>query len=212
MLSPIKYPINEIFRSVQGEGFHAGTPAVFVRMAGCNLKCEWCDTDYSKKFEMTAEEIMLHVVNDAGLKSGDIIVITGGEPFLHDLEELLSAIYHFRMADDILNDVDIAVETNGTLYDTQSVNTKKMIDWLTVSPKVDYLSFVEDALANADEIKVVFGDYDPAEMSVWVERKMYNGTAFIQPRSEDYAPALKYVLDHPGWRLSVQIQKIIDVK
>jgi organic radical activating enzyme len=169
-----------------------------------------CDTDHSKKFEMTAEEIMLHIANDAGLRADDMIVITGGEPFLYDLEELVNAIHYFLVADVLLDNVTIAVETNGILYDTQSIKTKESIDWLTVSPKTGYLIAAESALEKANEIKVVFGDYDPVGIQAWCSH--LDGRIFIQPRSEDYAPALKYVLEHPGWRLSVQIQKIIDVK
>ena len=111
------YRINEIFYSLQGEGANSGTPAVFVRFAGCNLHCPFCDTDFDTYTEMTAEEIL----DEIGQYPADFVVLTGGEPSLQVDDALVDAM-HSR-------DLVIAVETNGThpLPDN--------IDWVTVSPK-----------------------------------------------------------------------------
>ena len=120
------YRINEIFYSLQGEGFHSGTPAVFVRFSGCNLACPFCDTDFSAYEEMTARQIAERVEallpeETLSLRS-PIIVLTGGEPALQVDRELLIGLH-------TLLSLPIHIETNGTLP------LPEEIDWVTCSPK-----------------------------------------------------------------------------
>jgi len=182
-----EYRINEIFRSVQGEGHHAGKPAVFVRFAGCNLTCPWCDTDHEVKHRMSAAQIETEVGMLA--RNGDHVVFTGGEPLLQvDKPLLLSLRQHVT-----------AVETNGTVL------LPGLIDWLTVSPKAGR----EIVLTNANEVKVVLdGTIDPAEVRAKVKAAHY----FIQPCSQDYEPAVNYVMENEGWKLSLQLQKVLGVR
>lgn len=209
-LKQIKFPIVEIFNSIQGEGFYAGRPAIFVRTAGCNLKCPWCDTDHSMKMgELRIFEIIEKIVELNEHPS--LIVITGGEPTIHkDLHYLLWALkVKFRE-----ERVEIAIETNGTnplmLYRLKEMG---IADLITVSPKDNMFDdAINDSLLVADEVKVVLSDvatpeiYEPALI-----KHFQHHTAFIQPCSENYAPVVEFLKKHPRWRMSVQIQKVIGV-
>ena len=189
------YPINEIFYSIQGEGFHIGSPAIFIRLAGCNLKCPWCDTDHSKKMEMTEDEIVTPINHYHKIP---LIVVTGGEPTIHNLEYLLKELKKQMSA-------MIAIETNGTNPQTLGgLKELGLIDWVTISPKKE-TKF--SSLKYADEIKVVFdGKINP------IDYACPESHLFIQPCSEDFRPAVDYVMKNPEWRLSIQIQKIIRVR
>ena len=198
-----RYRINEIFFSLQGEGFHAGKPAVFVRFAGCNLACPFCDTDFSVSREMTAEEIAQEV---AGCGEPRIIVLTGGEPALQVDEAFLDALRR-RVP------VPIHIETNGTRP------LPAGIDWVTCSPKQGS----EVVLKQADEVKVVFtetasdagsGGWTAAERLVEPWRDTITATHyFLQPCScANEALVAAYILAHPWWRLSLQMHKYIGIR
>ena len=209
-LKAIKFPIVEIFNSVQGEGFYTGRPAVFIRTSGCNLKCPWCDTDHSMKLgQLTIMEIIDKIV--ALTEHPSLIVVTGGEPTIHkELHYLLWSL-KLRFRED---NVDIAIETNGTnplmLYRLKEMG---VVDLITVSPKDNMFDdAINDSLLVADEVKVVLSDvatpeiYEPA-----LARQFKHHTAFIQPCSENYPPVIEFLAKHPRWRMSVQIQKVIGV-
>ena len=205
MLEEMKYPINEIFRSLQCEGFYAGRSAVFIRFSGCNKKCSFCDTDHTPKLNLTPSEIVEHMTV-AGWKEEDLIVLTGGEPTIHDLKPVCEALINVN------GGVEIAIETNGTNPKTlQRLKTAQLLDWITISPKD-----IKDACADwsqiADEIKIVLDPHNPPARYIPFLPDLFDEhCCFIQPCSQDYIPALKYVLEHPQWRLSVQTQKIIGV-
>ncbi len=201
------YPISEIFYSIQGEGYHAGKPAVFIRLAGCNLNCLWCDTDHTENRIMTAEEIV-DKVNELSLDV-PLIVITGGEPTIHNLEPLL------QLLDITVSASEVAIETNGTntklLKDLKELG---IVDWITLSPKrIDQIS--QQMVKMASEIKIVFEGEEATkqyETSLELCNFKYQNRLFIQPCSENYQPAVDFVLANPEWRLSVQIQKVIGAK
>jgi 7-carboxy-7-deazaguanine synthase len=205
MLEEMKYPINEIFRSIQCEGFYAGRAAVFIRFSGCNKKCSFCDTDHTIKSELNLSEITGRMAV-VGWKEDDLIVLTGGEPTIHDLKPVCEALIAVNSG------VEIAIETNGTNPRTlQRLKTAQLLDWVTISPKD-----IKDASAIwqnvADEIKVVLDPHNPPVRYIPFLTDLFDEyRCFIQPCSQDYAPAVKYVLEHPQWRLSVQTQKIIGV-
>ena len=112
-----KYPIVEIFFSVQGEGFHAGIPHVFVRFGNCNLRCEWCDTDFLTYEERSLESI----VNEVLSYGCDRVIFTGGDPALQDLSTIGSSLKK--------EGITLSIETNGT------IEVDPIIDWICVSPK-----------------------------------------------------------------------------
>ncbi len=193
------YPLNEIFYSIQGEGYHAGTPAVFIRLAGCNLKCSWCDTDHSKTMEMTEIDIADRV--NKLCFTATLIVITGGEPTIWNLEPLLRML-------EVKTAGIIALETNGSFPITiRGLKNAGLIDWVTISPKMEGTKL--ESIKYADEIKIVFD----GKIKPHVFGRHYQGAGkYIQPCSENYQPAIDFVLANPEWKLSVQIQKIIGVK
>ncbi len=205
-MDSVVYPVNEIFYSIQGEGYHAGKPAVFIRLAGCNLSCPWCDTDHSEKARMTAEGIVAFVHNllPSTIKYVEdfpMVVITGGEPTIHNLAPLLDKLKkdHFY----------IAIETNGT-----NPGYLMGINWITLSPKrLDQIP--QDTVRIADEIKIVFQSArQTKEIETRLELCVFEDQdrLYIQPCSENFKPAVDFVKANPNWRLSVQIQKVIDVR
>jgi 7-carboxy-7-deazaguanine synthase len=116
------YPVAECFSSVQGEGNHVGTPAVFLRLAGCNLKCSFCDTDHleSVAYEPTGLVRLVSPLLKAGI---GWVVVTGGEPTIRDLSQLSCVLRSLP--------VRLALETNGT----RALDPAERFDWVTVSPK-----------------------------------------------------------------------------
>jgi organic radical activating enzyme len=189
------YRVNEIFYSLQGEGFWTGTPMVFLRLSGCNLQCPFCDTDHSAFREMTEEEIVSEIQSLAG--NCRCVCITGGEPSLQ-LDGRLTAALHragFR----------IHLETNGTR------TLPEGIDWITVSPKADVPGLRGNGtvvLDRADEVKVVFQGAD-VEKWLQIPARSY----FLQPCSgENTAKTVDYILRHPLWRLSLQTHKYLNIR
>lgn len=180
--------INEIFMSLQGEGFHTGTSAVFVRFSGCNLKCPFCDTKHETYTEMSEEEIVQTVNGYAS----QWVILTGGEPSLQATESLVDKIHALGKK--------VAMETNGT-HEVPS-----NLDWVTVSPKEGK----EPILTQADEVKVVFTER--ADVELWhtqIEAKHY----FLQPCScQNTKETVQYILEHPHWRLSLQTHKYIGIE
>lgn len=207
------YSVKEAFYTLQGEGAHAGLPAVFVRFAGCNLwsgreqdrttakgSCGiWCDTDFvgtdgSNGGKYTAAEIAELVL--ALWPQGENrprVVLTGGEPLLQVDDELVGALLASRCW--------LAVETNGT----QPVPAG--IDWVCVSPKAG----AELVVRQANEVKVIWPQsLDPEDVSASVAASHFS----LQPRDgipNSVASALSYVKDHPRWRLSMQLHKLLGV-
>ncbi len=181
------YRVNEIFHSLQGEGFFTGTPAAFLRFSRCNLKCGFCDTDHSDAREMELPDILKEVTSYPSRH----IILTGGEPAMQIDTPLV----------DLLHDAGfyIQVETNGT------IQLPEDIDWITCSPKGD----TPAVLKRIDELKVVYVGQD-------VERIASNHNAFhyfLQPCSGKNIPeTIDYILTHPHWRLSLQTHKLIDIK
>ena len=154
--------VNEIFYSLQGEGYHAGTPAIFVRFSGCNLRCPFCDTQHEHGTEMSEEAIVAAARNLRPPPSDllpNLVVLTGGEPALQ-LTPSLVELFHEEGC------YMVAVETNGTLPLPPNVA------WVTLSPKSLWLG--EEAapvLTRADELKVLFdGGHDPVNMHfhLWI--------------------------------------------
>lgn len=191
--------VNEIFYSLQGEGTFSGTPAVFLRLSGCNLRCEFCDTKHETYKEMSADEI----VREIKQYPSKHIVITGGEPLLQ-----VGKWFIVRLKEE---GYFIQMETNGT-----RPLPSGGIDWVTCSPKDNFCKNAEIKLDEIDEIKVVFdGMRDPAKY-LNLKAKIY----YLQPcdtgdpeaNGEIIKECVKYILNHPQWQLSLQTQKILKVR
>ena len=184
--------VNEIFYSLQGEGWWTGTPAVFVRLAGCNLRCPFCDTDFSRSVPMSLDRVLAEVTRLAG--ECRHVVVTGGEPSLQINEAFVQA---FHEAGFILH-----LETNGTRPLPEG------IDWVTLSPKEDWQPLGTVVLEKADELKLVFTGQD-ADRWLSFPADHY----FLQPCSgKNTKEVVRYVLDHPRWSLSLQTHKLLDIR
>ena len=189
--------VNEIFYSLQGEGFHTGTPAVFVRLSGCNLRCPFCDTHHQEGKEMTETEI----VAQARQYPSRTMVITGGEPSLFLTASLVDALHSEGWR--------VNVETNGTHRLPDNV------DWVTLSPKDAFTENAEPVRQRYDELKVVYNGIDEPD-----EYRQFQIThRFLQPcdvgdarqNSKIVRATINYIKSHPQWRLSLQTHKILDI-
>jgi 7-carboxy-7-deazaguanine synthase (Cx14CxxC type) len=208
------YSVKEIFYTLQGEGANAGTPAVFLRFAGCNLwsgreqdrataVCRFCDTDFTGtdgpgggKFRTAAALAQAVVAKwPKRMKARRFVVCTGGEPLLQ-LDRALTAALHAR-------GFRIAIETNGTLAPPQGV------DWVCVSPKAR----APLRVTRGDELKLVYPQHG-------AEPERYEALAFehffLQPmdgprRVKNTQLAVDYCRQRPRWRLSLQIHKLIGI-
>jgi len=191
--------VNEIFYSLQGEGYHSGTPAVFVRFSGCNLRCPFCDTQHEEGIEMSEAEI----VEAVKTYPASLVVVTGGEPAMQLTEGLVDALHAAGKY--------VSVETNGTLP------LPKNVDWITLSPKDSWVgSQAAPVLSRADELKLLFdGTHEPSLYShIAVAHR------FLQPcdmgndarNAEIMQAAVDYIKKNPAWRLSLQIHKILKIR
>ena len=199
--------VNEIFYSLQGEGHYTGTPAVFVRFAGCNLRCWFCDTDFEKGVEMSEDEIVEAVLQ----YPTRYVVITGGEPTLQITASLCDKLHAHGLY--------LMMETNGT----RPLPEGCQVDWITCSPK---LIDVEDGkrkiatirLRHIDELKVVFEDSPTQDMALY---EQIPATEYRLQPCDTQDPlcnqailnkTIKYILQHPKWKLSLQTHKILHVR
>ncbi len=194
------YPIVEIFHSVQGEGYHAGLPHVFVRFGNCNLRCSWCDTDFLTYDEMDVEDVVEQVLS----YNCNRVIFTGGEPALQDLATIGS-----RLKD---AGCSLSIETNGT------VEVDPVIDWICVSPKDQMYPNVAIRQRQGDELKVVYVGQD---LSMYDDLRTGFSHHFLQPCYIDtetvevngraFADVEAVVKQSPGWRLSLQTHKWMGV-
>jgi 7-carboxy-7-deazaguanine synthase len=212
----VTYAVKEIFYTLQGEGANVGHPAVFCRFAGCNLwsgreedraaaVCTFCDTDFvgtdgmgGGKFVSALElagRIAAQWPRTSSPRARRLVVCTGGEPLLQLDDAAIVALHSV--------DFEIAVETNGTQLPPGG------IDWVCVSPKAD----APLRLTSGDELKLVFPQ--PMAPPERFERLAF-AHFFLQPmdgphRERNTQLALRYCLDHPQWRLSLQTHKLLGI-
>ena len=193
------YRINEIFYSLQGEGYWTGTPIVFVRFSGCNLQCPFCDTDHKGFQELSGADIIAAVQTVGGACRR--VCFTGGEPGLQLDAALVDA---FHAAGYFLH-----VETNGTR------ELPVGLDWITLSPKDQVRGLSGNGkvvLKRADEVKLVLAP--GVEPSAWAD---FPATwHFLQPCDEggkaNTAEVTAYIEAHPSWRLSLQTHKLLGIR
>lgn len=189
------YRINEIFYSLQGEGHNTGRAAVFVRFAGCNRQCSFCDTDFSEYEEMSVQEIIERIKSLIPHPSSVMIVLTGGEPSLQVDDKLIDALHETGFY--------VAMETNG------SNRVPDSIDWVTVSPKG------ATVIKKCNELKVVFdGKTEPVVNGIVAEHYYLQpcDTGNDELNKEITAKCVEYVKQHPQWKLSLQTHKLINIR
>lgn len=179
--------INEIFYSLQGEGFWTGLPAVFVRLSGCNLKCDFCDTDHTSSSPMTEQQIVDLVIK----YPAKTVILTGGEPLMQPIGALVDLLHKAGKR--------IHIETNGTF------KCPYPIDWITCSPK--YKPVVLDRI---DELKIVYQGQDVESIRKSCPETQHN---FLQPCSgKNIESTIDYIKANPHWRLSLQTHKLINIR
>ena len=190
--------VNEIFYSIQGEGAHTGTPAVFVRFSGCNLRCSFCDTEHQKGMPMTEQEIINAVLQ----YPARLVVFTGGEPTLQLSKNIVDALHDANRI--------VAIETNGT----RPIHAK--VDWITLSPKFEFTYDAELALLTCNELKVVWtGTNDLSRYNNIVADRYYLqpcDTGDAVANAEIINSLVKYIKQNPKWQISLQTQKILKVR
>lgn len=194
------YRINEIFYSLQGEGFHTGTPAVFVRFSGCNLRCTFCDTQHQTGEMMSLQEIV-NEVNKYPI--APLLVLTGGEPSLF-IDETFAAELKQKTGK------KISIETNGTRL--LPIN----LDWVTFSPKSAFEGgdIEPCVLTHCDELKVVYLGQDLAQYDGIEAKYRFLQPCFVEDpeqRKANMQACVEAVKRHPNWRLSLQIHRVLNI-
>ncbi len=202
-------PVMEAFYTLQGEGFHQGKAAYFIRLAGCDVNCFWCDVKESwdesihplKSINEIVHEALQYTSPNGGSRKGAIIVITGGEPLMHNLDALTQTLKN--------NGFKTHIETSG------SHTLTGIWDWICISPK-KFKQPLPIILPLADELKVIV--YNKSDF-LWAEEfasKVSNHCKlYLQPewqQSSKITPLIiNYIKQNPHWRLSLQIHKYINV-
>jgi len=196
-----KIPVMESFYTIQGEGYHSGKAAYFIRLAGCDVGCSWCDVKESwdeKAFrEIDIKDI---VASTAGSKSR-IAVVTGGEPLMYNLDELTNGLR--------AHGFNTHIETSGAYPFSGTWN------WICLSPK-KFKEPVKEAFQLADELKIII--YNQHDF-LWAEKMAIqvreDCKLFLQPewsRSEKMLPnIISYVKNNPHWEISLQVHKFMDI-
>ncbi len=199
-------PVMESFYTLQGEGFHQGKAAYFIRLAGCDVGCVWCDVkdswDAEKHPRFSIEEIVEKAKHESGNSKQQILaVVTGGEPLMHDLTQLTKALHAAGFQTNI--------ETSG------SSPLSGEWDWICLSPK-KFKAPLPELVPHAHELKVVIfnkSDFDWAEQYAALVSPQCK--LFLQPewdKASQVTPLIiEYIKANPQWELSLQIHKYINV-
>lgn len=191
--------VNEIFYSLQGEGRFTGTPSIFIRLAGCNLKCSFCDTAHEAYTEYGEEELCREVEQFPARH----VVITGGEPTLQLTASLVDRLHAMGKY--------VQIETNGT--QELPATLMEAIDWVTCSPKHQPVR-----IQRINELKVVFQGQDitPYEgMATDQTTEFYLQPCDVQDAQKNQQilnDTIEYIKKHPQWKLSLQTHKILNVR
>lgn len=196
-----KLPLVEDFYTIQGEGFHTGKPAYFIRLGGCDVGCAWCDAKYTWNSRIYPPTDIDVIVERAVACEAQSIVITGGEPLLYPLEPLTRKLKEKGLA--------IFLETSGSHPFTG------IFDWVCLSPKRK-LAPLDDAYRRAHELKVIIQDESDL---VWAEecasKVKYSCYLFLQPEwsvAETIMPTLvEYAKRNPKWSISIQSHKYMRI-
>lgn len=194
-------PVMEHFYTLQGEGVHQGKAAYFIRLGGCDVGCVWCDVKESWDADKHPTYSINELVATVKATPAQIVVITGGEPLLHNLQPLTEALHAAGLR--------IHIETSG------SSPLSGELDWVTLSPK-KFKAPLPEVLPYASELKVVvFNASDFAWAEGWAAKVAPDCRLFLQPEWSKAAQLTPLIVDyikaHPQWQLSLQVHKYINV-
>ena len=197
----ITYPIVETFHSLQGEGTWTGVNAFFIRLAGCDVHCPWCDQKESwtsKKYPQQSIKILAEV---SKMANPFMVVITGGEPLMYDLFPLTKALKKLGLR--------VHLETSGS----HSFTGK--FDWVTFSPKPFKLPH-ESIYSQVNELKIVIANQEDLHWAEEEAKKVpREAIKYLQPEwntPESQSLIFDYILKHPQWRMSLQTHKFLGVR
>lgn len=197
----IAYPLMEDFYTIQGEGAHTGKPAYFIRTAGCDVNCWWCDVKESWDEEKHPKVKTGEIVRRAKESGAPMAVITGGEPLLHDLDPLT-----YRLNEEGMN---VHIETSG------SSPLSGYLDWVTLSPK-RFKEPLDEIYPYVDELKVVVLKNRDIEWAEECAVKCPEKTQLLLQPEWDTPSSMdlivEYVKQHPEWGISLQTHKFLGVR
>ena len=198
-----KLPLMEDFYTIQGEGYHTGKPAYFIRVGGCDIGCHWCDTKMSWNPDIHKLITVDEIVNKVKKLPAQAVVVTGGEPTTYNLEILTSTLKE--------NNIQTFIETSGAYKLTGSW------DWICFSPKRESHKLPEQIFyAVAHELKVIIhedADFEWAEYNAKLVNE--NCKLYLQPEWSKYEANIHkivdYVKNNPKWNISLQIHKFMHI-
>ena len=193
-------PLMEEFYTIQGEGFHTGRAAYFIRIGGCDVGCHWCDVKESWNAALHPPTNTDIIVENAE-KYADTVVVTGGEPLMWDMSILTSRLKN--------KNLNVHIETSGA-YPVSGT-----WDWFCLSPKKNKLP-VDDAYAIANGLKVIiYNKHDFQFAEEQASKVNPNAILFLQPewsKKEEMTPLIvDYVMKNPKWRVSLQTHKYLNI-
>lgn len=193
--------VMESFYTVQGEGYHSGRAAYFIRLAGCDVGCVWCDVKESWEIQQDQYQSISDICQEVAASETDFVVITGGEPCMYDLTDLCDELHQLG--------VEIAVETSG------AYPIKGSFDWICLSPK-KFKPTLEENYGKAHELKVVI--FHPHDFEWSNEHKAKVGPnckLYLQPEWDKSEKMLPLIIDHvktnKAWNISLQTHKFMDI-
>ena len=194
-------PVMESFYTLQGEGFHSGQAAYFVRLSGCDVGCVWCDVKESWEIQNNQIKSIAEIVNLAVTYPSKFVVLTGGEPAMYNLNELVNKLKENKMY--------VAIETSGVY----SLNGD--VDWYTFSPK-KFKKPCEEAYKRANELKVII--YNKSDFNWALEHQAKVNSScllYLQPewsKLDEMTPLIvDFIKENPSWKLSLQSHKYINI-
>ena len=193
-------PLMEEFYTIQGEGFHTGTAAYFIRIGGCDVGCHWCDVKESWNAELHPPTGIDLIVANAS-KYSETVVVTGGEPLMWDMNLLTQKLKE--------NNRKVHIETSGA-YPLTGI-----WDWICLSPKKNKLP-TQTVYENAHELKVIIHNkHDFIFAEEQAEKVNSNAILFLQPewsKNDEMTPLIvDYVMKNPKWRVSLQTHKYLNI-
>ena len=197
----MQFPVMEHFYTIQGEGVHAGKPAYFMRLAGCDVGCVWCDVKESWPTDGFPMHSASEICDWVKATAAEIVVITGGEPAMYDCNSLVDALHS--------DGYRVHVETSAA-YPLQG-----NYDWVCISPK-KFKQPQANEMGRANELKViVFNDSDFEWAEKWAEICSTDCALLLQPewdkRDKMMPKIIDYVKENPRWRICIQTHKVINV-
>jgi organic radical activating enzyme len=194
-------PIMESFYTLQGEGFHSGRAAYFIRLSGCDVGCVWCDVKESWETQPEQVKSIDEIVNWVVTYPSKFVVLTGGEPAMYNLNELVEKLKENKMY--------VAIETSGVYPLNGSV------DWYTFSPK-KFKKPCDEAYEKANELKVII--YNKSDFKWALEHQVKvnsNCLLYLQPewsKLDEMTPLIvDFIKENPDWKMSIQSHKYINI-